>query len=199
MHALFLQSHTTACNSDRSVLAQPAALYSILSWICDSHLHVPAQEVDSKVKAAFTRKFNTAGIRPRCNLAVDEFKRGRRGAKKAPAAGADDEESGLGAHNLPSQYLACMKTMLVFMHGRAPSSPAAGEASWLGLGTEKDSLLMGSHRGTKLQPIASTVLSPMRGIVAVKAAPRLRGLADSGWARGREHPPCVMQVWQNWR
>ncbi len=56
------------------------------------------QAVDSKVKSAFTRKFNTAGIRPRCNLAVDEFKRGRKG-KKAAGAGADEEEGGLGARS----------------------------------------------------------------------------------------------------
>lgn len=55
-----------------------------------------AQPIDPKVKAAFTRAFNKSGIRPRCNLAVEEFKRGRgKGKKGAAKADDDDEDAGI--------------------------------------------------------------------------------------------------------
>ena len=63
-----------------------------------------AQPIDPKVKAAFTRAFNKSGIRPRCNLAVEEFKRGRGKGKKGAAAKGDDEDedAGTGGVRLPA-------------------------------------------------------------------------------------------------
>ena len=75
----------------------------------------PLQPIDPKVKAAFTRTFNKSAIRPRCNLDVAEFKRGRRGGGKGKGKGGGDEEDEEAAtngarrmHPLPAVHMAVL-------------------------------------------------------------------------------------------
>lgn len=56
----------------------------------------PWKPVDPQTKSALTRAMNKDAARPRCNLAVEEFKKGRKGRRSA-AAPPDDEGIGTGA------------------------------------------------------------------------------------------------------
>ena len=56
----------------------------------------PWKPVPGPVKGALTRALNAASTRPRCNIAVEEFKKGRKGKRGAPAA-AEDEGIATGA------------------------------------------------------------------------------------------------------
>ena len=70
----------------------------------------PMAGVETKVKAAFTRSFNKAGLPVRTTIMVEDSKKG---AKKAarPAAAAVDDEDALGgelADVRPARFLCCV-------------------------------------------------------------------------------------------
>lgn len=60
----------------------------------------PWKPVPGPVKGALTRALHAASTRPRCNIAVEEFKKGRKSKRGAPAAPADDEGIATGAATL---------------------------------------------------------------------------------------------------
>ena len=57
----------------------------------------PWKPVPGPAKAALTRALHAKGHRPRCNIAVEEFKKGRKGKRGAPPASPDAEGIATGA------------------------------------------------------------------------------------------------------
>jgi hypothetical protein len=62
--------------------------------------------VETKVKGAFTRTFNKAGLPTRTTIMVEDGKKGK-GRAKAAAAVVDEEEEGLGGELADVCFVPC--------------------------------------------------------------------------------------------